>query len=642
LELIYVYIENYKAIKQKGFLFNRNFIEELDIENRTFSIKKRSDVNNSFNKIKVVLKENSQKINIDNIKNITGIVGENGTFKSTLIDYIFKFIMTSNEFYYLDYFFIFYEEENDKLYYTEEHEKERPFVFSDNINKQNNNKNFNEPFVINYTSILNVVDDFYISENIAHNKFNISTNSCMINDSLKRSSSKHNMINDHYFREIERELFFFKDYQEFDEMLNLEGEVKIPKYLFVSINFDVMVSRIKEKLIFLKNKKEKGKENKVPSVKILNEYLEIIKKDNSLININDKKNLFKAHLFYSLFGYCLLSLDENKLFEISDFNGLEVFYKNVQIDYNIFEEILSYIFKNFFTSEYRKKINIFYKCVMKELDSLSEEGEMKLLYSNPVFLKLNISDKGKQFELIGNYFEVIDLFPVLNLKWAEENNTIISLSSGEKALYSLFGRFYEVKKEIKNIESSSNLNHGNNIIILLDEPDIFLHPEWQRKFLYIFTRFVSEVFKEFKIQIIFTTHSPLMISDLPSENILFFKKEKEEEKNKNNYKVVSKSKTNNDSNKEIDTFCAPIYSLYRESFFLEAPVIGKIAKEYIDCLIKKIEELNNKKSVNGKLKSEIMEQIEIIKEPIIKNKLQNMFESKIFSLNWRNNDQNSQ
>jgi len=80
-----------------------------------------------------------------------------------------------------------------------------------------------------------------------------------------------------------------------------------------------------------------------------------------------------------------------------------------------------------------------------------------------------------------------------------EDIELKDLSSGEKQL---FFRILSLKR----------LN-VNNAIILIDEPETSLHPEWQRKIIDVY-RNIGE-----NNQIIIATHSPLILGSVPSEGV---------------------------------------------------------------------------------------------------------------------------
>lgn len=134
------------------------------------------------------------------------------------------------------------------------------------------------------------------------------------------------------------------------------------------------------------------------------------------------------------------------------------------------------------------------------------------------------------------------------------------MSSGQVAKLNLYARFFHV---MQNINSKS-------IIIVMDEGDIYLHPEWQRKFLHEFSSFLSLVKGESRIKLIISTHSPLMISDLFRQDVF----------------IVSK----NGKNSEVrvspnETFGASIYDLYKEDFVIQRSK-GELAFDEIAKIIK--------------------------------------------------------
>lgn len=173
------------------------------------------------------------------------------------------------------------------------------------------------------------------------------------------------------------------------------------------------------------------------------------------------------------------------------------------------------------------------------------------------------------------------------------------LSEGESNFMELFVSIY------------SSLEDYENIILVLDEPDKYFHPEWSRKFITYLKENLS-IFDTNKIsrkyQIILTTHSPFIVSDLPRENIL----------------IIEDCEV-----KDIDlrsTFGANIHMLLSNQFFMKS-TIGELARQKInECIIelnKKIE--NPKYKIDDKKQYEIEYIIKNVGEPIIKNKLSKMY-----------------
>jgi len=219
---------------------------------------------------------------------------------------------------------------------------------------------------------------------------------------------------------------------------------------------------------------------------------------------------------------------------------------------------------------------------------------------DPLSLRLKINDQ-TEAELIKfrfYYLRIKGISSFFDFRWR-------SLSNGEQSYLSFMSRFYHVK----------NHEHGDlkkNIVILIDEGDAGYHPEWQRKFFNTTLNFLSNLFSEQSIQLIFAANTPFLSSDLPKSNVLFI--DKVERKIS-----IFHGKENN----REDTFGANIHTLFSNSFYMNGILIGDFAKKRLDEIVKY---LNDKTKVvpNEKYKKII----DIIGEPILKNKLQDMWMEK--------------
>jgi predicted ATP-binding protein involved in virulence len=162
-------------------------------------------------------------------------------------------------------------------------------------------------------------------------------------------------------------------------------------------------------------------------------------------------------------------------------------------------------------------------------------------------------------ELFQNFFEhhystALDL-PFLSMRWP-------SLSAGEESLISYFSRLFAILKDIRT----------ENVLMLIDEGDLYFHPEWQRDYLHFLMEFLnSELIQAEGIHLILTTHSPFIISDLPKENIILLEKV---EKELGSPIVLVKRPTK-------QTLGGNIHTLFTENFFLGESTVSSFAKQKI-------------------------------------------------------------
>lgn len=247
-------------------------------------------------------------------------------------------------------------------------------------------------------------------------------------------------------------------------------------------------------------------------------------------------------------------------------------------------------------------------------------------------------------EFISKYKKLLELFKgytvdVSLLEFVPNKK----LSSGEKSILSMYSSFYAYINKIKNKPHMCYENY----LLLLDEPELGYHPEWKRKFIHAITKTLPVIFSRVNpkllkdtslipselenpnIQVIFTTHDPLTLSDIPSDNIVYLAK-------KESITVIE-----NESTKK--TFGANIYDLLADSFFLKDGFMGEFAQGIITDLITF---LDKKRDISHSEKKYIIknnwdersskEYINTIDEPFIKQRLQSLFDE-----NFLDNDMQS-
>lgn len=243
--------------------------------------------------------------------------------------------------------------------------------------------------------------------------------------------------------------------------------------------------------------------------------------------------------------------------------------------------------------------------IIKNISKLSEE------YFTKEGIYIHIKDKTN---LDNNIVELLNLFKECQLKNDEHHNSVNNvfeinfnnLSDGEKELIDFICNIFYANKHSENAKL---------VILLFDEPDCFLHPEWSRKFLSIIIDYINTFEKNF--QLILTTHSPYLISDMFPQNVFRFNRDEN-----NDLKIERLSNSSN------SCFGANIYDLLNNSFFMKNS-IGEFATNYIKDIIKDIYKLEQLYKEDKNKYNSIVEKIEFcinnIGDPVLKDNISKMY-----------------
>lgn len=183
------------------------------------------------------------------------------------------------------------------------------------------------------------------------------------------------------------------------------------------------------------------------------------------------------------------------------------------------------------------------------------------------------------------------------------------LSEGEE-------RFLDIITKIN--DSIAENNGAELLVLLLDEPDQSLHPEWARRFIDTITQVIESIDFDGNIQLVLSTHSPYLLSDILPTDVFLLERDKESRK-------LSIHKLDND--KKISCLGANIYDLMQNEFFMNNTV-GEFATKKINSFIKRISKINS----NSEDIQEIDYFIEQIGEPIIQKVMRRQLEEKKFKL----------
>lgn len=617
-KLLYVYIEQYGALKEIGFNLSSDFQITLskDINNDnlpTFSIHREK---NAF-----------ADLYDENIVDIKGIIGENGAGKSTLLRYL-AFKANGHP-------------EHD-LYRQEQHldivvlldidEFNTPVirVYAGNDWKltEKNIKLYDIPFQlyvsgieeINWddiysfnTSIIYYSNIFDTKQEATYNGlYNISTN-FLIREDLERFTNnpfklqKVSELVAHSLRENTRRVSF---------ALAFQGKLPfdLPKEMFVYFNGGLENS-ISSALNDLKsNGDEIGKQIGEEAGKWLNRKRKI-----QTFSLQEK--LHKEYLDYLILNQLTSKSDdtlntfypkykEYKLKVLKLFNEV---YKEKQGIANFY--ILIRTLEN-----YEKEVNenqvsglgdSSISRFIRHLELLDRElsplfGNRDLLFSTG--FRLPISNTS--YDVLVHYRNSLITTDYLSFSFPD-------LSSGELGFLTLFSRFYSL---VDNLQIGSP-DLLNNLLILIDEGDLYFHPKWQVLFLNYINEVLPLIFPGRNIQLIISSHSPFIASDLPGNNLLLLRKGHSEDKlSFSETSALNKCVINPNT---IETFGANIHELLSDSFFLEGAHIGELAKKLIYKIVDQLEGVDIPKPLS---KDEIYNIINQIGEPWVKSRLLEKFD----------------
>lgn len=575
MELCYIWISEFRNFKNEGF---------------NFSTESYFNYSPETNKLDVTPNPNYLKdFFYTNIINITGIIGKNGAGKTNLLELV-NYVLNEGSTKIAAPFIIIFRRPNKfyGLYYG----MEMPECLHVKLDRYDGGEGEVTP--IYFSNSFDGRNHSFPKRTIA-----LTTNSFLEN--IFREN-----IHISYQRDIVNQLRFVggKNYTyllEADKLLNKETLENITpdRIVLTSPTWGNITHRARK---FQEQISEVYPNDRVEFLEFVANFRKQISKDSTGENL------------ISLFGFLTILdfiMNEFRLLEPPSDVQTKAFGKKykgkrkpVRHEYKLFE------FKKYnksSLSELRDYLFIHFPKLLDEHFPYQFE-RAKFLFDLPKYssIKFIRKDEGKnsnrkiQYEtdfnpiisrLIYNYFEVTTQLNLnINIDW-------VGISSGHKAFINLFGRFQSLitKNRIKQ----------ENVLICIDEGDLYFHPKWQIEFLFKVQHVLSNMFSGRKIQIILTTHSPFLVSDLPKDNLIFLEKT-----NSHQTKVIPKSSL------QFETFGGNIGELYLDAFFIESGLISSFAAEKIRKLITSAKE--------GSLNSQDRILIDKIGEEIIKQQLKNM------------------
>ncbi|MEO8254985.1 MAG: hypothetical protein ABI554_11425, partial [Flavobacterium sp.] len=438
--------------------------------------------------------------------------------------------------------------------------------------------------------------------------YDISTN-CLINEDFNLAISQGtiykdaNQIGIHLVEDIFRQLRFLTNDISKDKI-----KFNLPEELSISVNVDYILNG---KLL---NDEKLNKEYKIFSNIILTDYFKYnSEKEKSL-------NFFISYIILNLVKELLSLHFERREFSFNFRHNSNFYLTSDKIPFsNIpFEKCIELFFEEVYNQVNKYKRNVpFIKTLVDNCKSfINYINENKNYFLNDLIFnkesKIFIELKNKDIidEFLKLYLKTYSVNSYLNFGWR-------NISSGEKALLNIYSRFYSLSNNQKVGQKLSK-----NIIILIDEGDVYLHPAWQKKFLKNLLDYLPLIFdsdergEKRNLQIIFTSNSPIPASDLLNANTIFLENIIEE-----GYAITVKDCLND----QKETFASNIHTLLSDSFFVHDGLIGDFAVHKIN---QTIYQLINKIELSYDEKENMRKLIYQIGEPVIKHKLMQMYDDR--------------
>ncbi|MFJ3387997.1 AAA family ATPase [Lysinibacillus sp. NPDC086135] len=503
---------------------------------------------------------------------VSAIVGENGVGKSTVLDFITdlfnKNLKNVN-------YFVAFDYKGTKIIVQniyKDVEKiniiNKEYLAGNYVIYFDNNYSGTFPNVIFFSNVFDVryLKKISTIENFPKKFSDISTNFLL--------GSNGNNIVEFLNLEFNKQIYFIYD---FIDELEIMGILKKPEYIKLKIienedyeyedllddstfNFDKKIFQWYFGFLSEQELKSITEVKREFIVKVLRQYIYVLDKE---------LDVFRKS--YNTYIPPIPEIYDGTVFEMLD-DVLKMFYLEVEYEEDDIFSFLPVIIQAYIfevtADEDVEECYALTKSIINKITDISNKAKRfikKIIKLDILFLNGDLENSVENIDnmyikttsiikpFINLYEEIYINNNILNFSWTQ-------LSSGEYSILSLFGRIYDTYKKIKN--KSSDLD---SILLLIDEGDLYFHPQWQKDWLYYFLEFINKIFEE-DVQIIITTHSPLVLSDFPNSNVLFMGGDEN-----NGFQLEGSSRT----------LGANILELFANSFFLKNGLVGRFGKNKI-------------------------------------------------------------
>lgn len=366
--------------------------------------------------------------------------------------------------------------------------------------------------------------------------------------------------------------------------------------------------------------KDKGVRKKESSIKlsidpfiVFEDYDDLLETDRCIQYIIYKTlSIFESYPSYRKIGNAIgtskfvdiLKMDK-PLFELKDMKAL---FDKLGADWSLKSHITLKLRQtyNFFNGNYPTK-----KIYSLKINTKKEEDKKKNNKLNNEEDNIKKKDRDIYFSTLSkesiDTMSEMDTLPPGIFDWdikfisRRENDDIglNSFSSGEKQkLMCQTATIYH----LQNINSIATEElHYSHVNLIFEEIELYFHPDWQRAFIDEMIHMIrgANLKHIHSVNMLFVTHSPYILSDIPKSNVLFLKNGMP------------------DYSMQENTFGANINSLLKNGFFLPNIPMGEFAYKKINHLFS----LLNGNGVTQENMDKIYAEIMTVGDPAIRAQL---------------------
>ncbi len=551
LKLCFVWIKHFRNFKNAGINFSSSFKFSYDIESNNIVRKKISKLPSSFFGKKIT--------------DVTGLIGKNGSGKSNAVELVCKVLKGGNT--NLSEEFLIITEENGS------------FICHHNFTNYKPQSNFDIK-IVEYKGKIDPLKIVFFSNVYDQRPNNFNREIADISNNKRYSRRIYYNHRVTIKSDFEKQLEFINS-ELFDEL-----NIDTPERILITNNIWNKLSKTRQRQQFYGQFREE-----------LDNFNQEFRR--RLRGIKPKTRFYYLVVF-ALFQETLSNISFTKLredssveFYVEEFIKETKLYKNESTE-SMIKDILNWM--QYIWDRLDRYVDS--SSQRKETDRFREQ--LRMLEN----LRYVLDDLELEFETEGKRSKTTELFSFKFNK--RKNNALLKylalveknsffdinwqgISSGHKAYLNLFSLIFSELRRIKT----------PNVLLCIDEGDLYLHPQWQLEFFSKLLTVLPGIY-DGNIQLILTSHSPFLLSDIPKQCLTILD-------------VSQKGCTINGIDLSRETFAGNIYDLYEEPFFLGNQRKSRFSTEKIKKIINSID--NNKNVVSG---ININKLIELIGDDVIR------------------------